>query len=80
MTNPQLEDHVVGLELQLVELVEQKERADVQGRLEDREALERQIELLQAELATTAEVVSAEPAVEAAREPEVTAPTAAEVA
>jgi DNA-binding protein H-NS len=78
MTNPRLEDHVVGLELQLVELVEQKQRAEVQGRSADISALERQIEALQAELATSAEVASAEPAVEAPEQPEVFAPHAAD--
>jgi hypothetical protein len=79
MTNPRLEDHVVGLELQLVELVEQKQRAAVQGRTADITALERQIDALQAELATSAEVASAEAPLGAPEEPEVRAPSAAEV-
>ena len=60
MSNPRLEDHLVGLELQLVELVENKQRAVVQGRTADAEDLERQIAGLQLELATTAEQISEE--------------------
>lgn len=55
MSNPRLEDHLVGLELQLVELVENKQRAVVQGRTDDAQALEREITQLQAEMAATAE-------------------------
>ncbi|HEX8769691.1 MAG TPA: hypothetical protein VF711_02855 [Acidimicrobiales bacterium] len=78
MTNPRLEDHVVGLELQLVELVEQKQRAEVQGRTDDIVALERQIDALQADLATSAEVASADAPAAGVQEPEVRAPSAAE--
>ncbi len=78
MTNPRLEDHVVGLELQIVELVEQKQRAEVQGRTGDSGVLGHQIEALQAEMATSAEVASAEAALESADEPQVHAPSAAE--
>jgi hypothetical protein len=59
MTDPRMEDHAVGLELQLVELVEQKQRAEVQGRKNDVARLETQIEPLQFELAATAERLSA---------------------
>ena len=77
MSNPRLEDHLVGLELQLVELVENKQRAEVQGRDEDARALEREIAELQAELAATAEQISdAELAVEDVPEAHVSAPTA----
>jgi len=58
MTNPRLEDHLVGLELQLVELVEQEQRAEVQGRHEDAKRLEAEVGALQAELAATAETIS----------------------
>lgn len=58
MTDPRLEDHLVGLELQLVELVENKQRAEVQGRVADAAALETDIQALQAEMATTAERIS----------------------
>lgn len=78
MTNPRLEDHVVGLELQLVELVEQKQRAEVQGRTDDLTGLDRQIEALQAELATTAEVASAEAPLDTGEDTEVLAPSAAD--
>ena len=59
MTDPRLEDHVVGLELQLVELVEQEQRAEIQGRAEDAARLENEVQALQFELADTAERLSA---------------------
>ena len=55
MTREQLCDHEVGLELQLIEAVEQHERAERQGRADDARALEAEIAELQAELAATAE-------------------------
>ena len=58
MTNPRLEDHLVGLELQLVELVEQKQRAEVQERTADARRLEAEIAELQIEMAATAEAIS----------------------
>ncbi len=78
MTDPRLEDHVVGLELQLVELVEQRNRAEVQDRLDDVAKLEADIAQVQQELVATAEVISAdEPAAD--EEPHVLAPTVDEV-
>jgi hypothetical protein len=50
MTDPRIEDHLVGVELQLVELVESQERAKVQGRDKDAAVLTGQIEALQSEL------------------------------
>ena len=55
MTDPRLEDHATGLELQLIELVEQRERAAVQHRDSDAERLQREIDSIRAELAATAE-------------------------
>jgi hypothetical protein len=55
MTDPRLADHEMGLELQLVELEEQRRRAEVQGRGEDAAGLAREIEAVQVELAATAE-------------------------
>lgn len=55
MTREQLCDHEVGLELQLIEAVEQHERAERQGRSADARALETEIAELQTELAATAE-------------------------
>jgi hypothetical protein len=55
MTNPQVADHLVGLELQMIELEERRQRALVQG---DRVAVARldgEIEQLRAEMATTAD-------------------------
>jgi hypothetical protein len=52
------EDHAVGLELQIVELVERRERARVQGDLAAASGIQQEIDALQAELATTAEKVA----------------------
>ncbi len=49
------EDHAVGVELQIIELVEQQERANVQGRRADSEVMQAEVEALQVELAKTAE-------------------------
>ena len=48
-------DHAMGLELQLEEVMEQRERARVQGRPEDERRLGLEIDVLQGELAATAE-------------------------
>jgi hypothetical protein len=53
-------DHAMGLELQLEELNEQRERARVQGRLEVVARLEGEIAALQSELARTAELAAEE--------------------
>ena len=66
MTRDQLCDHEVGLELQLIEAVEQHERAVRQGRGDDAVTLEREIAGLQAELAETAERMASLPPVAAA--------------
>ncbi len=58
MTDPQLEDHVVGVELQIVELVERRERATVQGQPAEAERYQAEIDALQAELARTAEQIT----------------------
>lgn len=55
MTDPRLEDHVVGVELQIVELVEQRERALVQERPDDAVRIQGEIDALQAEMARAAE-------------------------
>lgn len=55
-----LEDHLVGVELQVVELVEQRERAEVQGRTEDAARIQREIDALYAEMARTTEQITAE--------------------
>lgn len=57
MTDRRLEDHAFGVELQLTELVEKRERALVQGRHERARELTVEIEALQAELAATAEQI-----------------------
>jgi len=48
-------DHAMGLELQLVEVVEQVKRAAVQERWDDLRALRAEEARLEAELASTAE-------------------------
>ncbi|HET6794546.1 MAG TPA: hypothetical protein VFH45_08900 [Acidimicrobiales bacterium] len=50
-----LEDHALGVELQLIELVERRERATVQGRTADAAGFQAQIDALQAELAAFVE-------------------------
>jgi hypothetical protein len=60
MTDPRLEDHVVGLELQLVELVERRERATVQGLVDEADAISQEIDELQTELIVSAETLTAE--------------------
>ena len=54
MIDPRPGDKALGLELQIVELVEQRERAVVQGRQRDADRLQGDIDRLQAELATLA--------------------------
>jgi hypothetical protein len=51
-------DHAMGLELQIVELVEQQTRAVVQHRLDDAARLEDEIDELRAELAATVEAAA----------------------
>jgi hypothetical protein len=54
-------DHAMGLELQIEELTEQRQRAITQRRDGDALFLGREIAKLQAELAATAEVVATQP-------------------
>jgi len=60
MTDPRLEDHAVGVELQLTELNEELERARVQGRTERMAELSKEIAELQDDLAVTAERITGE--------------------
>ena len=57
MADPRLEDHVVGLELQIVELVEQRERALVQHDDTEAARIQAEIDALQTEMASTAEEI-----------------------
>jgi hypothetical protein len=60
MADTLLEDHLVGVELQVVELVEQRERAEVQGRSDEVARLQAEIDALYTEMAdTAAQVVEA---------------------
>lgn len=58
MHDPRLEDHALGIELQLAELVDQAERARIQGLHEEVASIQAEITKLQEELADTAEQVS----------------------
>jgi hypothetical protein len=51
-------DHELGLELELIELVEQRERAERQRRVQDVARLDAEINRLQGELAETAERIA----------------------
>jgi hypothetical protein len=48
-------NHLAGVELQIVELVEQQKRAEVQGESDQARGLQEQIDALHQELAATAE-------------------------
>lgn len=58
MSDNPLADHAGGLELQIVELVEKKERATVQGRTDEVDRLQRELDAKYAELAATAEKIA----------------------
>lgn len=55
MTDPRLADHMTGLELQMIELEERRQRARVQGDRVAMARLETEIDQLRAEMAATAE-------------------------
>jgi hypothetical protein len=59
MTDPRIENHAVGVELQLVELVDQCAWAEAQGRDADANRLRSEIAELQSELAATVEQLDA---------------------
>jgi hypothetical protein len=61
MTSFRPADHAMGLELQLEELLEQRQRAAVQGRTADAGRLQAEIDQLQGELAATAEMLGSAP-------------------
>ena len=54
-----LEDHLVGLEQQVVELVEQEKRAETQGDSAEAARIEQELEGLYTEMARTAERITA---------------------
>jgi hypothetical protein len=60
MTDPRLEDHAFGVELQMTELVEKIERARVQGRLDRVAQLQQELDALQDDLVSTAESIANE--------------------
>ncbi|HZQ84074.1 MAG TPA: hypothetical protein VFA83_04510 [Acidimicrobiales bacterium] len=53
-----LEDHLVGLEQQVVELVEQERRAELQGDSTEAARLEQEVLGLYTEMARTAELIT----------------------
>lgn len=59
MTDVRLADHAIGVELQIIELVEQRERASRQHRDADALRIQREINELQEDLAVTAARMSA---------------------
>jgi len=58
MTDDHLEDHAIGVELQITELVEQRERALVQGDEARAALLGREISVLQEDLMETSEQIA----------------------
>ena len=60
MTNPCLEDHAIGVELQITDLVERIERARVQGRFDRVAELQPQLDELHDDLARTANAIAGE--------------------
>ena len=60
MADPRLEDHAVGVELQLTELTEELERARVQGRTERMAEITQELARLRDDLAATAERIADE--------------------
>ncbi len=58
MTDDHLEDHAIGVELQITELVEQRERALVQGDEARAALLGREINVLQEDLMETSEQIA----------------------
>lgn len=79
MDDPRLEDHAVGVELQIVELVEQRERAAVQERYDDVARIQREIDALQQEMTQTAEVIAGDSDAEPPELPEPPDPEATDV-
>lgn len=55
MSDPRLEDHLTGLELQIVDLEERRMRAEVQGRAEDAARIRGEMDEIQREMAATSE-------------------------
>ena len=55
-------DHVAGVELELVEVVEQQHRAETQGRLDEANELQGTIDGLHAALVQSADIVAAQAA------------------
>jgi hypothetical protein len=55
MNDPRLEDHAIGVELQITELVEKIARARVQGRPDQVAQLQPELTALQDDLAATAD-------------------------
>lgn len=72
--DPQLQDHAVGLELEIVELARRADQAALEGWPGEEAALRQELNTLYGELASvaerlTAEATTAAPAVEVSAEP-----------
>lgn len=60
--DPQLQDHAVGLELEIVELARRADLAASEGWPDEEARLRRELDTLYGELASVAERLTAEPA------------------
>lgn len=58
MTDEHLEDHAIGVELQITELVEKRQRAVVQGDTDRAAALDVEIAALQVDLVETSDRIA----------------------
>lgn len=59
--DPQLQDHAVGLELEIVELARQADQAALEGWPDEEARLRRELDTLYAELASVAERLTSDP-------------------
>ncbi len=59
--DPQLQDHAVGLELEIVELARKADQAALEGWPDEEASLRKELDTLYAELASVAERLTSEP-------------------
>jgi len=59
--DPQLQDHAVGVELEIVELARKADQAALEGWPDEEARLRKELETLYAELASVAERLTTEP-------------------
>lgn len=60
--DPQLQDHAVGLELEIVELARKADQAALEGWPDEEARLRQELDALYAELASVAERLTSDPA------------------